>query len=248
MNLDGKNIVILGGSEGVGRAMVEAAQRARATTLAVARRPEPLAALAADNPGVRTLVADGADESTPQRVFEALLPDVLVVCGGSTPGAQSLQEHTWETFSRNWENDVRMSFNFAKAALTRPLKPGSTVVIVSSGAGLVGSPISGSYAGAKRMQMFLAEYAAEESERMRLGIRFIALVPRSIMRETALGRAASDGYAKYRNVSVEQFLARFKHPQTPEDIANALLTLITESPVRDGTLFSVDGQGIAEMA
>lgn len=247
MNLVNKNVVVLGSSGGVGRQMIEAAHRAGAKTLAVARRPEPLAALAASIPGVQTLTADGSDESTPERVFETLLPDVLVICGGATPGMTSLQDHTWETFSRNWNNDVRMSFNFAKAALNKPLKPGSTVVIVSSGAALMGSPISGGYAGSKRMQMFLAEYAAEESERNGLGIRFIGLVPRYIMRETALGKAASDGYAKYRNVPVEQFLARFEHRQTPGDVANALITLVTETPARAGEIFAVDGQGIAEI-
>lgn len=247
MNLTGKNVVVLGGSIGVGRAMIKAAHRAGAKTLAVARRPEPLAELAASIPGVLTLTADGTDESSPQRVFETLLPNVLVVCGGATPGTSSLQDHTWQTFSRSWENDVHMSFNFAKAALTTPLAPGSTVVIVSSGAGLMGSPISGGYAGSKRMQMFMAEYGAEESERNNLGIRFFSLIPRYIMTDTVLGRKAAEGYARYRNVTVEQFQSRFEHPQTPDDVANALITLVTETPQRTGEVFAVDAVGITEI-
>jgi len=245
--LNGKNVVIIGGSEGLGREMIETSRRAGAQTLAVARRPGPLAALATDNPGVLTLAADAADESTPVRVFAALPPDVLVVCGGATPLMEALQDHTWESFSRNWDNDVRASFNFSKAALSKPLSRGSTVVLVSSGAGFAGSPRSGGYAGAKRMQMFMAEYAQEESERNDLGIRFLSLVPRYIMPNTALGKNAVEGYTKYRGITEAQFLARFDHPQTTADVANALMTLVTEEPRRAGTIFAVDGQGITEV-
>jgi NAD(P)-dependent dehydrogenase (short-subunit alcohol dehydrogenase family) len=245
--LAGKHVVIVGAGEGVGREMILAANSAGAKTLAVARRPEPLAALAASIPGVLTLAADGVDESTPQRVLEALSPDVLVVCGGAEPGTISLQDRTWESFSAVWENDVHTSFNFVKTALTKPLKHGSTVVIVSSGAGLVGSPLSGGYAGSKRMQMFMAEYAAEESERNNLGIRFIGLVPRYIMTGTAVGKAAAEGYARYRNVTIEQFQSGFPRPQTPADVANAFVTLLTETPARSGAVFAVDGIGITEI-
>jgi NAD(P)-dependent dehydrogenase (short-subunit alcohol dehydrogenase family) len=58
-----------------------------------------------------------------------------------------------------------MAFLFCREALRAPLAPGSVVVIISSGAGLGGSPISGGYAGAKRMQMFLAKYCQAESDR-----------------------------------------------------------------------------------
>jgi NAD(P)-dependent dehydrogenase (short-subunit alcohol dehydrogenase family) len=246
-NLNGKNVVIIGGSQGVGREMVLAAAAEGANVLAVARRQGPLAELAALQPGVRTLAADMADETTPARIFETMRPDVLVVCAGATPPVNSLQDHTWETFSRVWENDVRGSFNICKAVLNAPLAPGSTVVLVSSGAGLAGSPISGGYAGAKRMQMFMAEYAQEESDRHGLGLRFLSIVPRYIMANTAVGKNASEGYAKYRGITVDQFLARFEHPQTTTDVADALITLVTEEPVRSGVVFAVDGQGIGEI-
>jgi len=246
-SLDGKNVAVIGAGEGLGRTMIEVARSAGARTLAVARRPGPLATLAAENPGVLTLAADGADESTPERVFAMLAPDVLVVCGGALPLTESLQDRTWESFSRNWENDVHASFNVAKAALTKPLARGSTVVFVSSGAGLAGSPLSGGYAGAKRMQMFLADYGQEESERLGLGIRFFCLVPRTIMPSTALGKAAVEGYARYRGISEAQVMARFPHPQTTADVAAALIALVTEEPRREGTVFVVDGQGISEV-
>jgi NAD(P)-dependent dehydrogenase (short-subunit alcohol dehydrogenase family) len=246
-SLQGENVVIIGGSQGVGREMVLAAAKAGASVLAVARREALLETLADDVPGVQTLAADMADEVTPARILAATRPDVIVVCAGATPPMLSIQDHSWETFSRVWDNDVRGSFNIVKTALTAPLASGSTVVLVSSGAALAGSPISGSYAGAKRMQMFMAEYAQEESDRHHLGIRFFSLVPRYIMGDTALGKQAAEGYAHYRGVTMQQFLSRFPYPQSASDVANALITLLTEEPGRPGTIFAVDGRGITEI-
>jgi NAD(P)-dependent dehydrogenase (short-subunit alcohol dehydrogenase family) len=228
--LHGKQVAIVGGSEGIGREMVSAALTADARTLAVARRPGPLAALAQEYPGVLTLSADAADETTADRVFEIFTPDVLVVCGGATPHFDSLQSQSWATFSVNWENDVRATFNFLKASLNKPLSRGAVVVVVSSGAGLNGSPRSGGYAGAKRMQMFLTEYAQEESERLGLAIRFRCIVPMNIMPATGLGQKAVEDYARYRGMTQAQFMARFENPKTPADIANDLIALVSETP------------------
>lgn len=226
-NLHGKQIAIVGGSEGIGREMVSAAFGAGARTLAIARRAAPLDALAKAYPGVLTLSADAADEAAPDRVLDIFVPDVLVLCGGATPHMDSIQSQSWTTFSRNWDNDVHATFNFLKAALNKPLRPGSAVVVVSSGAALGGSPRSGGYAGAKRTQMFLTEYAQEESERLGLGIRFHCIVPMNIMPETGLGKTAVEGYARYRGMTEAQFMARFENPKTPADIANDFLTLVS---------------------
>jgi hypothetical protein len=71
-------------------------------------------------------------------------------------------------------------FLFRRAALRLPLATGATVILISSGAVTGGSPISGGYTGAKRMQMFMANYCQKESDRLGLGFRFIALAPAGI--------------------------------------------------------------------
>jgi NAD(P)-dependent dehydrogenase (short-subunit alcohol dehydrogenase family) len=105
-----------------------------------------------------------------------------------------LQHHTWETFSVNWQTDVRIAFHWLREALLKPLRPGSRVVVVSSGAALAGSPLSGGYAGAKATQRFITEYAQDEATRTGLGITFTAVVPR-ITSLTDLGRPAVQAYA-----------------------------------------------------
>src|SRR5258708_30349881 len=191
--LRGKNVVIIGGSRGLGKTIVAATHAEGARVLAVARREQSLRQLAAEIPGVRVLPLDAASEGAPAQVFETLLPDILVVCAGALPHMAPLVEQSWEQFSRNWNSDVKMSLLFSQAALSTPLPAGTTILLISSGAALGGSPLSGGYAGAKRTQMFFAEYAQKQSARLQLGLQFLALTPGRIIPETELGKAAVGG-------------------------------------------------------
>src|SRR2546429_5365561 len=81
----GKNVVVIGGSRGVGRRVVEAAIGDGARVLAVARQEERLRQLAREVQGVEVLALDATEESAPSRVFDVLRPDVLVVTAGAFP-------------------------------------------------------------------------------------------------------------------------------------------------------------------
>jgi NAD(P)-dependent dehydrogenase (short-subunit alcohol dehydrogenase family) len=129
--LRGKNVVIIGGSRGLGKTIVAATHAEGAQVLAVARREQSLRQLAAEIPGVRVLALDAADEGAPAQVFETLLPDILVVCAGAIPHMAPLVEQSWEQFSRNWNSDVKMSLLFSQAALTTPLPAGTTIMLLS---------------------------------------------------------------------------------------------------------------------
>src|SRR5438045_8841400 len=156
--LRGKIVVITGGSRALGKTIGAATNAEESRVLAVARREQSLRQLAAEIPGVRILALDAASEGSPAQVFETLLPDILVVCAGALPYMAPLVEQRWEQFSRNWNSDVKMSLLFSQAALTTPLPAGTTIMLISSGAALGGSSLSGGYAGAKRTQMFLTEW------------------------------------------------------------------------------------------
>jgi len=244
MTLSGKNVVVIGGSRGVGRKIVEETHREGANVLAVARDHRALAELAAVATGVRTLPLDATAEDAPDTVFGTLRPDVLVVCGGAIPPMAPLQELNWSQFSINWEADVKASFLFCRAALRSPLSSGATVILISSGAAMGGSPISGGYAGAKRMQMFMANYCQKESDRLKLGLRFCALAPARIMPETDLGRAAVDGYSRYLGIGASEFIKGMSSRQTPADVARAVVELAANSSARPETMFIVSGKGI----
>jgi NAD(P)-dependent dehydrogenase (short-subunit alcohol dehydrogenase family) len=240
--LTGKKIVVVGGSRGVGRRVVEVAIANGARVLAVARQENPLRQLAQDVPGSEVLSLDATDETAPAKVFDVLQPDVLVISAGAVPPAAPLHEQNWEEFRVNWETDVKIAFHFCKAALTRPLAPGSSVIVISSGAGLQGSPISGGYAGAKRTQIFIQNYSQKESDRLGLGIRFLALAPR-IMPESEIGKHAIAGYSRYLGISKSEFVQGMESPPSASDVATAAIGLVTEPDPPKGNVFVVWGKG-----
>ncbi len=241
--LTGKNMVVIGGSRGVGRRIAEGAIRNGARVLAVARQQGPLRQLAQQVAGTGILSLDATDEAAPSKVFDVLQPDILVLCGGAFPPAAPLQEQSWQEFAVNWETDVKIAFHFCKAALSRPLPAGTAVIVIASGAALAGSPNSGGYAGAKRTQMFIANYSQKESDRLGLGLRFMALAPR-IMPDTELGKHAVAGYSRYLGISAADFIKSMASPPTSSDVATAAIELATSPDQSGGKVFIVSGKGL----
>jgi NAD(P)-dependent dehydrogenase (short-subunit alcohol dehydrogenase family) len=245
--LTGKNVVVIGGSRGVGRRVVEAAICNGARVLAVARQEIPLRQLAKEVPGAEILSLDATDDGAPSKVFDTLRPDILVVGAGAFPPAAPLHKQSWQEFKVNWETDVKIAFNFCKAALLRPLPAGASVVLISSGAALAGSPNSGGYAGAKRTQIFIADYSQKESDRLELGLRFTALAPRMIP-ETDLGKHAVAGYSRYLGMSAADFIKSMDSPPTASDVAAAVIQLATNPDYSKGKTFVVSGKGLQAAA
>jgi NAD(P)-dependent dehydrogenase (short-subunit alcohol dehydrogenase family) len=241
--LAGKNIVVIGGSRGVGRRVVESGVRGGARVLAVARQEAPLRQLAEELVGAEVLSLDATDEGAPSKVFDLLLPDIVVLCAGAFPPAAPLHKLSWREFAVNWETDVRIAFHFCKAALSRPLPAGASVILISSGAALAGSPNSGGYAGAKRTQIFLANYSQKEANRLGLGLRFITLAPR-IMPDTELGKHAVSGYSHYLGISAEDFIQSMDSPPTSSDVATAVIASLTNPEQFKGKVFIISGKGL----
>src|SRR5271165_1865518 len=134
--LAGKTMVVIGGSRGVGRRVAEYSARHGAQVLAVARREAALRQLAQDVPGIKVLALDATLPNAPSKVFEVLVPDILVLSGGAIPMAAPLHEQSWQDFTVNWESDVKIAFHFCKTALSRPLPAGSSVILIASSAAL----------------------------------------------------------------------------------------------------------------
>jgi NAD(P)-dependent dehydrogenase (short-subunit alcohol dehydrogenase family) len=245
--LTGKKVVVIGGSRGVGRRIVEAASRNGARVLAVARQEVPLKKLAEEVEAVQILPLDATDDGAPARVFGALQPDILVLCGGAFPPAAPLHQQSWQQFAVNWDSDVRIAFHFLKAALSQPLRAGSSIVLISSAAALAGSPNSGGYAGAKRTQMFMANYSQKESDRLGLGLRFLTVAPR-MMPDTDLGKHAVAGYSRYLGVSEADFIKSMAPPPTSFDVATGVIELVTAPDRRKETVFVVTAKGLEAVA
>jgi NAD(P)-dependent dehydrogenase (short-subunit alcohol dehydrogenase family) len=243
LQLTGKSMAVIGGSRGVGRAIVETAIQEGARVLAVARREGPLRKLAEAVQGAEILSLNATEEGAPSKVFDVFEPSILVLCAGALPPAAPLHEQRWPEFAVNWETDVKIAFHFFKAALSRPLPAGASIILISSGAALAGSPNSGGYAGAKRTQMFMANYAQKESDRLGLGLRFSTLAPR-IMPDTELGQHAVAGYSRYLGISAADFIKSMASPPAASDVATAVVALSTMGEQSRGKVFVVSGKGL----
>jgi NAD(P)-dependent dehydrogenase (short-subunit alcohol dehydrogenase family) len=245
MTFQSQTAIVTGGSRGLGRGIVQALAAKKMRVVAIARDAERLASTAKDL-GVESVVADVADSVASGRVLQDFNPDLLVLCAGALPLLRPLHLHSWETFSENWETDAKATFNWIRDALLLPMKSGSHIVVISSIAAVLGSPLSGSYAGAKRMQWLIAEYASQEAVRFNLSLRFHCLLP-TLNANTDLGRATMAAYARRAGVSTEEFVKRFNPPLTPAIIGQAVVDL-HESPSRwDKLAYRVSGDGLAPL-
>ena len=170
--LSGTTAVVTGASRGFGRGIAVALAQAGARVVGVARDGARLAELGDQLGGSFTpVIADAADPVAAGHLLDEYRPRTLVLNAGASPLPRPIHQHTWQTFSRNWDVDVQHVFGWTREALLLPLQPGSTVIAMSSGAAVRGSPLSGGYAGAKATIRFIADYAAAESQRENLGIR-----------------------------------------------------------------------------
>jgi hypothetical protein len=125
---------------------------------------------------------------------------------------------------------VQHVFNWTREALLLPLPPGSVVIAISSGAAVNGSPLSGGYAGAKATIQFIASYAAGESARNGLGIRFTSVLPQ-LTPETGLGAAAVAAYAARQGIGIPAFLDRLGPALTQSRWAPRSSTLSPAPPM-----------------
>jgi NAD(P)-dependent dehydrogenase (short-subunit alcohol dehydrogenase family) len=230
----GSTALVTGASRGFGRAIASALHADGANVIAVARSAGPLVSLRHELGG--TLVTEAADVADPVvagTLIERYQPDTLVLNAGTAPLMRPLHQHTWETFSRNWDVDVRHAFHWIREALLLPLRPGSTVIAMSSGAAVAGSPLSGGYAGAKAAIRFITGYAADESERAGLGIRFISVLPR-LTSATELGSMAVAAYARREGLGVDEYVTRSGPGLTPEDVGKATVDLVSPAEYAPG--------------
>ena len=237
--------MVVGASRGLGRGIATAFAEAGAPVIAVARTAAPPVDPAGGRRGQHE-VADAADARVAASLLDRYGPEVIVLVAGASPLIRPLQHQTWEAFSVNWHTDVRIAFYWLREVLLKPLRPGSRVIVISSGAALQGSPLSGGYAGAKATQRFITAYAQEEANRAGLDMTFTAVLPR-ITPLTDLGRPAVAAYAARSGQTEQEYLQHFGEPLTPQVAGAALVELIQADAGRVGSAYLLTGAGLQEL-
>ncbi|HEX8008762.1 MAG TPA: SDR family oxidoreductase [Trebonia sp.] len=228
--LSGQTTIVVGASRGLGHGIATALAAAGAPVIAVSRTPAaafPEPASGADT--IQPEIADAADATVPARLLDRYQPHAVILAAGATPHYRPLHQQTWQTFSVNWQTDVQMTFHWLREALLTPIRPGSRMVVVSSGAALNGSPLSGGYAGAKATQRFITAYAQDEANRAGLDITFTAVLPAAhgpAAPMTGVGEPAVRAYAARAGQSLPDYLQQLGPQVTPEIAGTAIVELV----------------------
>lgn len=104
-DLTGRRIVVTGGSEGLGLAMVEALASRGAHVTVIARDSTKFAAAA--SAGATTIAGDATDATLMDRIVRDGRPDVLILNAGARLPMKPIDEQSWEEFSVIWNTDVK---------------------------------------------------------------------------------------------------------------------------------------------
>lgn len=236
LNLQGKRVLVTGGSKGIGRACAEAFAAEGAEVRIAARNPGeqkyPAKAVDLSQKGAAEALADWAGEL-----------DILVNNAGAIPGGSLLKvdEDTWR---KAWDLKVFGYINLSRRVYARMKERRSGVIlniIGSAGEKLDAAYIAGSTANAGLMAFTKALGGASHAD----GVRVVGINPgpiatdrlRSLYRqraETLLGDA--NRYEElFANMS-------FGRPGRPEEIAAAALFLASDrSAYTSGTILTIDG-------
>jgi 3-oxoacyl-[acyl-carrier protein] reductase len=247
-DLSGKTTIVVGASRGPGRGIATALAEAGARVVALSRTPATFPKPADGAGTIQPEVGDAGDATAAARILDRYEPEVVILVAGASPHMRPLQHQTWETFSVNWQTDVRIAFHWLREALLEPLRPGSRVVVFSSGAALNpnGSPLSGGYAGAKATQRFITGYAREEAKRAGLDITFTTVFP-YFAPETGVGRPAVEAYAARAGQSVDEYLQQQGSLVTPEIAGAALVELVRADAATVAAGYRLTGTGLEEL-
>ncbi len=239
MDLDGKRIVVVGGSRGLGRGLAEAFV-ARAADVTVVARNVTAVQEAGEQPAFTALSADATDVDAAWRIMEDRRPDLVIMNAGAEPPMERIDRIGWEAFTTNWNVDVKAALHWVQAALTLPMAPGGLVVLVSSGAAVQGSPLSGGYAGAKRAQWFIAKYAEGLSAQLGLGLRFRVIVPRQMFAGTGVGDTGITAYAAAAGRTFAEQAATWPD-MTPRAFGDMVADLIGRTDLAEAMVYAVRG-------
>jgi 3-oxoacyl-[acyl-carrier protein] reductase len=248
-DLSSRTTIVVGASRGLGRGIATALAEAGAPVVAVSRSAAEFPEPANGGGTIQPEVADAGDATVAARLLDRYEPEAIILVAGATVHMRPLQQQTWETFSVNWQTDVRIAFHWLREALLKPLRPGSRVIVFSSGAALNpnGSPLSGGYAGAKATQRFITGYARDEAERAGLEITFTALLP-YFAPETGVGQAAVQAYAARAGQPLEEYLRDQGSLVTPEVAGAALVELVRADAAEVAPNYRLTGTGVQQLS
>ena len=235
--LEGKKVVIVGGSSGIGLGVAAAALDSGADVVIAGRSSEKLQAaertLGASR-NVRSLAVDMAQETDVARMFDEIGAfDHLVVTAGTPPPGDPIESTDMEVARRFVDNKLLGTVMLAKHA-ARTLRPGGSMIFTSGinkdrppvPGGAVVSAIAGSFT-------YLARALALELAPTRVNVVSPGWVD-TPMWDEIVGEAKAGFFAEMAPRLPAKKIA------TPADVARAYVYLM-ESELTTGETLRIDG-------
>lgn len=228
-DLTGRVAVVTGSGQGIGRAIAWTLADAGCDVVINARRLNDLEATAAgvESRGRSALIVAGDIRDLSEELADRAMErfgriDIWVnnVGGSDEKTTRALVDTPDEVFRAQLELNLTSAFQGCKAAAKR-MKPGSSIINISSGAGTRGSPFTGPYAAAKAGMNNLSETLALE------------LAPNIRVNTVAPGPVATEAFDEVLNTAGQLEAIASTIPLgrmgTPDDIAGAVLYLASNA-------------------
>ena len=242
LRLDGKAVLVTGGTRGIGRAIAEAAAAAGADVCLVARKPaeleEAAAAITALGTTVLTVVGSVGDpavaESSVQQMIERFgRCDVVVNNAAINPVFAPLMDADLGAVAKLFDANITAPLRFVRAGWHQYMcEHGGVVLNVVSVGGLRPGPFIGAYNVSKAALIHLTRQLAQE---LAPGVRVNAIAPALVKTDMARALWEPNEEAMARSHALGRL-------GVPDDIASGALFLISDaSSWMTGELLVVDG-------
>ena len=242
LRIDGKAVLVTGGTRGIGRAIVEACAAAGASVCVVARKAAELeetqAAISALGAPVVTVAGSVGDPDIADTAVRTMIDafgrcDVVVNNAAINPVFGPLMDADLAAVTKVFDANITAPLRFARAAWHQYMQANGGVVLnVVSVGGFRPGPFIGAYNVSKAALIHLTRQLAQE---LAPGVRVNAIAPALVKTDMARALWEPNEEAMARSHALGRL-------GVPDDIASGALFLISDaSSWLTGEVLVVDG-------